>query len=145
MKSCNIYQRIKNRMEIPIKKLRLSEVPEKLWIHLIVDFIMKLPLVAGKNTILVVCNWLSKMTHFVATTEEVLVEGVMRCLDLEFLFYFILFFWMYNNFLFYFDSLFFIDNEEACDIEVTWLITWCNVRSLEDGRRVWKMTSGYIE
>jgi len=28
-----------------------------------------LPLVAGKDAILVVCNRLSKMTHFVVTTE----------------------------------------------------------------------------
>ena len=35
-----------------------------------VDFITKLLLVARKDTILVVCNRLSKMTYFVATTEE---------------------------------------------------------------------------
>ena len=38
--------------------------------YLIVDFITKLPLVAGKDAILVVCNRLSKITYFVATTEE---------------------------------------------------------------------------
>jgi len=37
-----------------------NEVLEKLWIYLIVDFNTKLLLVAGKNTILVVCNRLSK-------------------------------------------------------------------------------------
>jgi len=35
-----------------------------------VDFITNLLLVAEKNTILVVCDRLSKMTHFVTTTEE---------------------------------------------------------------------------
>ena len=59
-------------------KLKLSEVLEKLWTHLMVDFIIKLPLVAGKNTILVVCNRLFKITHFVATTEGTLVEGLVR-------------------------------------------------------------------
>ena len=34
-----------------------------------VDFIMKLPVVARKDAILVVCNRLSKIMHFVATTE----------------------------------------------------------------------------
>jgi len=34
--------------------------------------------VAGKNAILVVCNRLSKMTHFVATTEETSAEGLAR-------------------------------------------------------------------
>ncbi len=42
------------------------------------DFITKLPTVAGKYTILVVCNKLSKMTYFVATTEEILTEGLAR-------------------------------------------------------------------
>jgi len=43
-----------------------------------VDFITKLPVVAGKDAILVVCNRLSKMTHFVATIEEILAEGLAR-------------------------------------------------------------------
>jgi len=43
-----------------------------------VDFITKLPLVAGKNVILVMCNRLSKMAHFVATTEGTSVEGLTR-------------------------------------------------------------------
>ena len=43
-----------------------------------VDFITKLPIVAGKDTILVVCDRLSKMTYFVATTEGTLAEGLAR-------------------------------------------------------------------
>ena len=43
-----------------------------------VDFITKLLLVARKDTILVVCNRLSKITHFVATTEETSVKGLAR-------------------------------------------------------------------
>ena len=46
--------------------------------HIMVDFITKLPIVAGKDAILVVCNMLSKMTYFVATTEETLAEGLAR-------------------------------------------------------------------
>ena len=69
---------MKNRMEEVAGKLKLSEVPEKLWTHLIVNFITKLPLVAGKDTILVVCNKLFKMTHFVATTEGTLAERLAR-------------------------------------------------------------------
>jgi len=65
-------------MEEVAGKLKLSKVPEKLWTHLMVDFITKLPLVAGKDTILVVCDRLSKMTHFVATIEEMSVEGLTR-------------------------------------------------------------------
>ena len=58
--------------------MKLSEVPEKLWSYLIVDFITKLLVVAGKDAILVVCNQLSKMTYFVATTERTSVEGLAR-------------------------------------------------------------------
>ena len=78
IEGCNIYQRIKNRTEEIAEKLKLSKVLEKLWTHLMVDFITKLPLVAGKDTILVVCNRLSKMTHFVVITEGILVEGLAR-------------------------------------------------------------------
>ena len=46
--------------------------------HLIVDFITKLLLVAEKNVILVICNRLSKMVYFVATTEETSVEELIR-------------------------------------------------------------------
>ena len=69
---------MKNRMEVSVGKLKLSEVPKKPWMHLIVDFITKLLLVAKKDTILVMCDRLSKMTHFVATTEETSAEGLAR-------------------------------------------------------------------
>ena len=59
-------------------KLKLSEVLEKLWTYLTVDFITKLPVVAGKDSILVVCNRLSKITHFMATTEGTSAEGLAR-------------------------------------------------------------------
>ena len=71
-------QRMKNRMEEVAGKLKLSKVLEKLWTHLTVDFITKLPIVAGKDVILVVCDRLSKMTYFVATIEGILVEDLAR-------------------------------------------------------------------
>ena len=78
VEGCDLCQRIKNRIEKVAGKLKLREVPEKPWTYLTVDFIMKLPIVAGKNAILVVCNRLSKITHFVATTEGTSVEGLAR-------------------------------------------------------------------
>ena len=65
-------------MEELAGKLKLSKVPGKLWSHLTIDFIMKLLVVAGKDVILVVCDWLSRMTHFIATTEGILAEGLAR-------------------------------------------------------------------
>ena len=47
-------------------------------LHSTVDFITKLPVVAGKDAVLVVYNRLSKMTHFVATMKGTLAEGLAR-------------------------------------------------------------------
>jgi len=69
---------MKNRTERPVGKLKLSKVLEKLWTYLIADFITKLPLVARKDVILVVCNRLFKMIYFVVTTEETSAEELMR-------------------------------------------------------------------
>ena len=78
MEGYDMCQRMKNRMGEVAEKLKLSEVLEKSWIYLTIDFITKLLLVAGKNTILVVCDRLSKITYFVATTEGTLAEGLAR-------------------------------------------------------------------
>ena len=65
-------------MEELAGKLKLSKIPEKLWTHLMVDFITKLPVVVEKDVILVVCDKLSKIAHFVATIEEISVERLAR-------------------------------------------------------------------
>ena len=71
-------QRIKNRIEVLVGKLKLSEALEKPQTYLTVDFITKLPFVVRKNIILVVCNRLSKMIHFVTTIGGMLAEGLAR-------------------------------------------------------------------
>jgi len=73
----NMCQRIKNRMEVLVRKLKLSEILEKLCIYLMVNFITKLPLVAKKNTILVVYDRMSKITYFIATTKDTSVEELV--------------------------------------------------------------------
>jgi len=78
IKECNMCQRMKNRIEVSAEKLKLSKILGKLWIYLVVNFITKLPLVAGKDAILVVYNRLSKMTYFVATIERTMVEELIR-------------------------------------------------------------------
>ena len=62
VKGCDLCQRMKNQMKEMAGKLKLSKIPEKLWTHLIVDFITKLLIVARRDAILVVCDRLSKMT-----------------------------------------------------------------------------------
>ena len=69
---------MKSKIKISAEKLIANKIPKKLQIHLIVDFITKLLLVAEKDTILVVYNRLFKITHFVAITEETLAKGLAR-------------------------------------------------------------------
>ena len=47
---------MKNRAEMLVGKLRPNEVLERLWQHILVDFIMKLPMLKGYNSILVICD-----------------------------------------------------------------------------------------
>ena len=78
VEGCDMCQQMKNRTEEIAGKLKLSEVLEKPWTHLIVDFITKLLIVARKNVTLVVCNRLSKMVYFVVTIEGTSAEGLAR-------------------------------------------------------------------
>jgi len=43
-----------------------------------VDFITKLPLAQGYDSILVVVDWFTKIAHFVSTTEKMTTEGLAR-------------------------------------------------------------------
>ena len=76
--NCYMCQRMKNRIEAPVEKLIANKVLEKLQTYLIVDFITKLLLAAEKYVILVVCDMLSKMAHFVVTIEEMSTERLVR-------------------------------------------------------------------
>jgi len=68
---------MKNHTEASVRVMT-NEVLEKLWIHLIVDFIMKLLLVVEKDTILLICDKLSKIAYFIVITEETLEKGLGR-------------------------------------------------------------------
>ena len=78
MEGYNAYQPNKNCTEQPAGKLMPNSIPEKSWMHISADFIMKLPLAQGYNSILVVVNRLTKMVHFIPTTEKMLAEGLAR-------------------------------------------------------------------
>ena len=69
---------MKNRAEMPAGELRPNQIPEKLWQHILVDFITKLPTSKGHDSILVVCDRFSKMSHFVAMIEKTTAEGLAR-------------------------------------------------------------------
>ena len=77
VKECDQCQRMKNRAEMSVGKLRPNQVPEKLWQHILVDFIIKLPMSKGHDAILVVCNRFSKIFYFVVMTEKTMAEGLV--------------------------------------------------------------------
>jgi len=53
-------------------------IPEKPWTYISADFITKLPLAQGYDLILVVVNKLTKMVHFIPTTEKITTKGLAR-------------------------------------------------------------------
>ena len=55
-----------------------NAILEKPWSHISADFITKLPLAQDYSMILVVCDWFSKMAHFIATIEKTSAEGLTR-------------------------------------------------------------------
>ena len=73
-------QRNKNHTEQLAGKLMSNLILEKLWIHISADFITKLPLAQGYNSILVIVDRLTKMAHFIPTMERILAEGLARLL-----------------------------------------------------------------
>jgi len=75
---CDACQRNKNRTKQPAGKLMPNSIPEKPWTHISADFITKLPLAQGYDSILVVVDRLTKMVHFIPTTEKMSAEGLAR-------------------------------------------------------------------
>ena len=75
VEGCDQCQRMKNRAEMLVGKLRPNEVPEKPWQHISVDFITKLPMSKDHDSILVVCDRFSKIFHFVATIKKQWQKG----------------------------------------------------------------------
>ena len=78
VEGCDACQRNKNRTEQPAGKLMPNSIPEKPWTHILADFITKLPLAQGYDSILVVADRLTKMVHFIPTTEKTSAEGLAR-------------------------------------------------------------------
>ena len=59
-------------------KLILNLIPEKAWTHISADFITKLPLAQGYDSILVVVDRFTKMAHFVPTIERMSTERLAQ-------------------------------------------------------------------
>jgi len=78
VEGCDQCQRMKNRAEMLAGKLQPNQIPEKPWQHISVDFITKLPVSKGHDSILVVYDRFSKMSHFVVMTEKTMAERLAR-------------------------------------------------------------------
>jgi len=55
-----------------------NSISEKSWMHISVDFITKLPLAQGYNSILVVVDRLTKMVYFIPTMEKMLAKRLVQ-------------------------------------------------------------------
>jgi len=55
-----------------------NSIPEKPWTYILVDFITKLPLTQGYDSILVVVDRLTKIVHFIPTMEKTSAEGLAQ-------------------------------------------------------------------
>jgi len=78
MEECDMCQRNKNCMQASAGKLIPNSIPEKPWSYISANFITKLPLVQGYNSILVVVDRLTKMAHFIPTTKKTTARGLAR-------------------------------------------------------------------
>ena len=78
IEGCDTYQYNKNHIQTPAGKLMPNSIPEKLWSHILADFITKLPLAQGYDSILVVVDRLTKMAHFIPTTEKTTARRLAR-------------------------------------------------------------------
>ena len=81
MEGYDSYQRNENCTEQLAEKLMPNSILEKPWIHISADFITKLSLAQEYNAILVVVDWLTKMVHFIPTTEKTTAEGLAKCYE----------------------------------------------------------------
>jgi len=78
VEECDTCQQNKNCTEQPVRKLIPNSIPKKPWAHISVDFITKLPLAQGYDSILVVVDRLTKIVYFIPTTEKTLAEELAR-------------------------------------------------------------------
>ena len=78
VEGCDACQKNKNCIEQLVGKLIPNSIPKKPQTYISADFITKLPLAQGYDSILVVVNRLTKIVHFIPTIEKILAEGLAR-------------------------------------------------------------------
>jgi transposase InsO family protein len=78
VKSCDSCQRVKARRQNPEGTLQSKPVPHHPWSVIGMDFITKLPVSGGYDSIMVVIDLLSKVTHFIPCKETYTAEQLAR-------------------------------------------------------------------
>ena len=71
VESCHVCERAKAAHMKPAGLLHPLPVPPRPWHSVAMDFIVDLPTVQGKNSILVIVDRFSKMGHFIACTKDI--------------------------------------------------------------------------
>ena len=78
VKSCDICQRTKQSTVNTAGLLQPHDIPPRNWHTISMDFITALPECDGFNSILVVIDKFSKMSHFIPTRNDVTAAGVAQ-------------------------------------------------------------------
>ncbi|XP_031502618.1 uncharacterized protein LOC116265814 [Nymphaea colorata] len=78
VKMCLIYQHDKKTNQKPTSLLEPLPIPERPWESLSIDFIVSLPKVDGRSSIIVVVDRFSKYATFIPTSKECLAERTVE-------------------------------------------------------------------
>jgi len=86
IRGCEICQKVKVKTLSPAGLLQPLPIPCQVWDDNTLDFIEGLPLSQGKDTIMVMVDWLSKSAHFfplshpftAKTMAEKFMEGIIK-------------------------------------------------------------------
>ena len=70
IRNCDTCQRTKAVRHAPYGLLQSNEAPDRPWKSIAMDFITDLPKSDGYNTILVVIDWLNKMSNFIPCSKD---------------------------------------------------------------------------
>jgi len=70
IKNCDTCQKTKVVQHAPYGLLQSNEVPDQPWESIAIDFITDLPKSEGYDTILVVIDRLTKMSHFIPCSKD---------------------------------------------------------------------------
>ncbi len=74
VKSCDTYARSKALRHRPFGLLRPLPIPSRPWGSIAMNFIMDLPTVKAKDSILVVVDCFTKMAHFTPCSKSIMAK-----------------------------------------------------------------------